>query len=173
MSISYFPTERERHLLYREGNIQEKDNPISTSCNDADYANTWITKETKYRKKLLKKEYLKLQKQLAEKESFCIQYQKDLKEHVDKLLQHLKSINYTTKTVGGNEVRDLQLFFDCDYNYKDLCKYYIGGYIVILSNRIDHDLNVVGKIETIGFIRWDIYGKNLYGIEDRNLLLTL
>lgn len=173
MSISYFPTERELHLLYREGNIQEKDNPSSTSCNDTDYANIWIAKETKYRKKLLKEEYLKLQKQLAEKENYCFKYQQDLKEYVDKLLQHLKSINYTTKTVKGEEVRDLQLFFNCDYAYQELCQYYIGGYIVILSDKIDHDLNVVGKIETTGFIRWDIYGKNLYGIESRDLILPI
>lgn len=145
MSISYFPTERERHLLYREGNIQVKDNPNTTSCNNTNYANVWIEKETKYRKKLLKEEYLKLQKQLVEKESFCIKYQQDLKEYIDKLLQHLKSINYTIKTVEGEEVRDLQLFFNCDYDYKELCQYYIGGYVVMLSNKIDHNLNVVGK----------------------------
>lgn len=173
MSLSYFSTERDRHLLYRVGNMQEKDNPTITSCNDSDFAKTWIEKERKYRKTKLQEEYKKLLKQLKEKDKFCIQYQQDLKEYIDKLLLHIKSINYTTKTTGGEEVRDLQLFFDCDYTNKEPCKYYIGGYIIILSNRIDHDLNVVGKIETVGFVKWDLYGKNLYGIEDRNLILTV
>ena len=173
MSISYFPTKEEQVLLYRENNIEVVKEKNTISCNDPYFASVLVKRHTKKSKKALKKEYKKLCKKLKKKEKFCLQYYLDNKEYVEKLLQHIKSINYTTKTVGGEEVRDLQLFFNCDYAYKELCQYYIGGYIVILSNRIDHDLNIVGKIETIGFVKWDIYGKNLYGIKDRDLILSI
>ncbi len=155
----YSPSKYSKILAYKEANILTNEKGVY-SCIDTSLTSLWVKEETDKKIEVYKKEYERLSSEIKKKKATCVEYLNSIKSHVDKVIQHIKDIDYTTTTIRGQEVRHLQVFFHHDYNYEHMCKFYIVGHI-LCNDKSEY------------YNEWDIYGKDNSPFQHNDLILTI
>lgn len=155
----YSPSKYSKISAYKVTNMLTNEKGVY-SCIDTSLVSLWVGEETSRKIENYKKEYEKLTSEIKKKEVICTEYLNSIIPHVDKVIQHIKDIDYTTTTIRGQEVRHLQVFFRHDYSYEYVCKFYIVGYI-LCDDRSEY------------YNEWDIYGKDTRLFQYNDLTLTI
>lgn len=155
----YSPSKYSKISAYKEANTLTSEKGVY-SCIDTSLTSLWVEEETNKKIEVYKKEYERLSSEIKKKEATCVEYLNSIKSYVDKVIQHIKDIDYTTTTIRGQEVRYLQVFYHHDYNYEHMCKFYIVGYILCSDNSEYYN-------------EWDIYGKDTRPFQHNDLILTI